>query len=184
MTLPLRKGTPMLWHMDDGQRRTGLHPRLAGDTRLLYGDCSHIRGSVAAIWGDVSCLKGDTSRLAGDVTGLHGDCSGIHGLCSKLTGDCTHLRGEVTNLCGDCSRLSGDASGLQGECTLFAGDLDLIPMQERRRRNLIVHWAIDDEAVAPLHPRPAAMPLPSPGRAPPPVDLPLFAGLNDESPAA
>jgi len=178
---PLRRVYPPLHHRAEGLRRDGAHKRLIVEPVMgvwlgLYGDCTRIHGN-AGIWGDCSAIEGKVSGIAGDVSGLRGDVSGIEGSVKCLYGDASRIRGDVSNLWGDLSGLAGDATGLEGECTGLEGNLDRISVQWRRRLRFVTHW-VRSEADPALMAATAAKPQPEA------ADLPLFAALANENPAA
>jgi hypothetical protein len=183
LTRPLLRQVPPLKHENADHWAAGPHKRLKllkphGVLLGLYGDCTRIYGQ-AGIWGDCSCLAGDVSGLAGDVTNLFGDCSQVSGALDRQYGLLTRLRGDITRLSGDLSRLTGDATGLEGNCTGLAGDLDQIPMEWRSSVSAITQWVSRDDAPLLVPPKPVAV-KPARGVS----GLPLFAHLDDDSPAA
>ena len=179
---PLIRHIPPLFYVIGNNRIPGAHKplKILRPHNLwlgLYGDCSKIHGK-AGIW-DCTCLEADVSGIAGDITCFSGDCSHVEGSLDGKYGSLTGLRGDISQLKGDLTLLKGDATGLTGDCTGIAGDLDQIPLEWRGWIKPITHWVAGD-GVPPLE-------KPQPGESsavPSQSDLPLFAALTKESPAA
>ena len=57
-----------IYHIVNGERKTGAPPNVWGNLTNVWGDLSNVWGNLTNVWGDLSNVWGDLTNVRGDLS--------------------------------------------------------------------------------------------------------------------